>query len=135
MFRSRETGATYMKIPNPKFEAVSYDQVVNQNVVNSNIAVAIDFLSRFAQDKCVIFTSVPYVGLKIGNASAIAMGVGTKLVTPEFSKGLQTFDGSHLDRPSAERWSEAFFQEAGPTIRSCLEERTVRPSAYQSISQ
>jgi len=135
VFRSRETGATHMENFTPKFGAVSYDQIVNQNVVDSNIAVAIDFLSHFAQDKCVIFTSVPYVGMKIGNANAIAMGVGAKLVAPEFSKGLQTVDGSHLDRPSAERWSGAFFLEAGPTIRSCLEEGTVRPSAYQSISQ
>jgi hypothetical protein len=124
IFRSRETGATYMETPTPKFNTASYDQIVDQKVVDSNIAVAIDFLSRFAQDKCVILTSVPYVEAKIGNANAIAMGLGAKLVTPEFPEGLRTFDGSHLDRPSAERWSQAFFLVAGPRIRSCLEEGT-----------
>ena len=30
-------------------------------------------------------------------------------------------DGYHLDGPSAERWSQAFFEAAGPEIRSCIE--------------
>jgi hypothetical protein len=133
VFRSRETGATYMKTSTPKFAPVSFDEAINRNAVDSNITVANDFLSRFAQDKCVIFTSVPYVGIKIANANSIAMGLGAKLVAPKFLKGLQTFDGAHLDRPSAERWSQAFFLAAGPTIRSCLEEQgTIRASAYQS---
>ena len=46
-----------------------------------------------------------------------------KLVTPERSEGLQTIDGYHLDGPSAERWSQAFFKAAGPEIRSCLEKQ------------
>jgi hypothetical protein len=45
-----------------------------------------------------------------------------KLVTPGNLKGLQTWDGYHLDQPSAERWSRAFFETAGPEIRSCLGE-------------
>jgi hypothetical protein len=30
------------------------------------------------------------------------------------------FDHAHLDRPSAERWSRAFLEAAGPQIRECL---------------
>jgi hypothetical protein len=52
-------------------------------------------------------------------ASAIAAALGLELIAPEL-EGLQTFDGSHLDPPSAERWSRAFFQAAGPKIRQCL---------------
>jgi hypothetical protein len=129
ILRSRGTGAMYMENFTPKFSAVSYDQIVNQKVVDSNIAVAIDFLAHFAQNKCVILTNVPYVDTKIGNAKAIAMGVGANLVMPEFPEGLQTFDGSHLDRRSAERWSQAFFLAAGPRIRSCLEEGTTAHGA------
>jgi hypothetical protein len=136
ILRSRGTGAMYMENFTPKFSAVSYDQIVNQKVVDSNIAVAIDFLARFAQNKCVILTNVPYVDTKIGNAKAIARGVGANLVMPDLPESLQTFDGSHLDRRSAERWSKAFFSAAGDEIRSCLEEHgTVRPSSFQSISQ
>jgi hypothetical protein len=137
IFRSRETGAYYAAgAALRKITPVSYDQIVSQDVVDSNIAAAIDFLSHFAQDKCVILTTVPFVDTKIGNANAIAMGVGAKLVTPGFLEGLQTYDGIHLDQPSAERWSKAFFLAAGSKIRSCLEEQgTARPSAHQSVSQ
>ena len=43
------------------------------------------------------------------------------LVVPQNLDGLQTFDGTHLDHASAERWSEAFFKTAGPQIQKCLE--------------
>jgi hypothetical protein len=136
IFRSRGTGAESMENFTPKFSAVSYDQIVNQKVVDSNVAVAIDFLSRFAQNKCVILTNVPYVATKIGNAKAIATGVGANLVMPEFPEELQTFDGFHLDRRSAERWSQAFFLAAGSKIRSCLEEKGAAHTArHQYVLQ
>jgi hypothetical protein len=137
MFRSRETGAYQSEgIALQKITPVTYDQSADQKVVDSNIAAAIDFLSHFAQGKCVILTDVPFIETNIGNADAIAKGVGAKLVTPGVLEGLQTYDGYHLDQPSAERWSKAFFLAAGSEIRSCLEEQgTVRPSAYRSPSQ
>jgi hypothetical protein len=57
---------------------------------------------------------------KTGNAEAIAAGVGLPLIAPDLD-GLNTSDGYHLDRPSAERWSKAFLEAEGPEIRSCLE--------------
>jgi len=123
IFRSRETGAYYTEgAAEWKITPVSYDQAINQDVVNRNTAAAIGFLSHFAQGKCVILTTVPFVGTKIGDANAIAAGLGMKLVTPGILEGLQTYDGYHLDQPSARRWSQAFFQAAGSKIRSCLEE-------------
>jgi hypothetical protein len=125
IFRSRETG-TYSRYGNflrDNITPVSYDQVISEDVVKSNTAAAIDFLSRLpVQKKCVILTMTPTVGTKIGNVKAIAAALGKVLVTPEIP-GLQTFDESHLDRPSAERWSQAFFRAAGPDLRSCLDER------------
>ena len=124
IFRSRETGAYYNyhteAMVNRKITPISYDQVINRTVVNSNTAAASDFLSHFAQGKCVILTMVPSVGTKIGNANAIANNLNMELVTPRTLQGLQTFDGYHLDAPSAQRWAQAFFQVAGPRIRSCL---------------
>ena len=130
IFRSRETGAYYMEgAAEQKITPVSYNQVINQDVVNRySTAAEIEFLSHFTQGKCVILTMVPFVGTEIGNANAIAEGVGAKLVAPEIPEGLQTFDGSHLDQPSAQRWSQAFFQAAGSKIRSCLEEQDAAPS-------
>jgi hypothetical protein len=137
VFRSRETG-TYSTqgVAEQKVVAVSFDRIVSPNVVDSNVAAAINFLSHFAQDKCVILTNVPFVGTKIGNASAIANGIGAQLVMPASPEGLQTFDGYHLDQPSAERWSQAFFLAAGPEIRACLEKQgALRPSTYRPVSR
>jgi hypothetical protein len=124
IFRSRETGAYHTEgAAQREITPVSYDQVINKNVVNRNTAAATDFLSHFTQGKCVILTMIPFVGTKIGNANAIAKGVGVELMTPGILEGLQTYDGYHLDQPSAQRWSQAFFQAAGSRIRSCLEEQ------------
>jgi hypothetical protein len=124
IFRSQETGAYTKRTDREKITPVSYDQVVNQNVVKSNTAAAIDFLSRLGvKRECVILTMVPTVGTKIGNVNAIAKALGVNLMIPETLPGLQTFDGSHLEKPSAERWSQAFFQAASSRIRSCLEEQ------------
>jgi hypothetical protein len=126
IFRSRETGA-YYRIPYHEValpqNAVSYDSWVDDAVVKDSAALAIDFLKRFAQGKCVILTNVPYPETKIGNAEAIASGAGLPLVVPPKMDGLYTFDGFHLDRASADRWSRAFLEAAGPQIRSCLEKQ------------
>jgi hypothetical protein len=121
-YRSRETGAYDMRVPHDN-SPVSYDEGIDQSVVDADTAAAIDFLKRFGQGKCVILTMVPSVGTKIGDANAIAKGLGVKLVTPGVLEGLQTKDGYHLDQPSAERWSHAFLQAAGPEIHSCLEKQ------------
>jgi hypothetical protein len=47
------------------------------------------------------------------------MALGSELIAPQVD-GLRTFDGSHLDAASAERWSAAFLDAAGPRIRECL---------------
>jgi hypothetical protein len=123
IFRSRETGAYLKRIDKQLIAPVSYDQTMDQNLINGDTAAAIDFLSRLpVPRKCVLLAMVPTVGTKIGNANAIAHALGADLVTPEILTDLRTFDGSHLDRPSAERWSQAFFQIAGSRIRSCLGE-------------
>jgi hypothetical protein len=123
-FRSRETGA-YINPPREwKPIAVSYDQAIDQDVVNSYTDAAILFLSQVpVKRSCIILTMVPKTETKIGNAKAVATALGTNFVAPEISEGLGTDDGSHLTQPSAQRWSQAFFEAAGSKIRSCLEEQ------------
>ena len=78
------------------------------------------FLARLPIDRdCVILTIVPTVDTKRAEAMAIAAKLGHDLLAPQI-EGLHTFDGSHLDEASAERWSAAFLQEAGPRIRNCV---------------
>jgi hypothetical protein len=134
IFRSRENGAYTKKTDTPRPTPVSYDQAIGEDAVKAETAVALDFLARLPVPReCVILTMVPTVDTKIGNVSAIAKALGRNLLTPEMLAGLQTFDGSHLDRSSAERWSQAFFRAAGPRIRSCLErQRAAQPAAGSS---
>jgi hypothetical protein len=133
IFRSRETGAYYTE---GAFEwnstPVSYDPAIDQGVVRRSTAVASDFLSHFAPGKCVILTMVPFVGTKIAEANAIATALGMKLVTPEIVEGLRTYDGYHLDQPSAQRWSQAFFKAAASELRSCLGEEVAPRSQASS---
>jgi hypothetical protein len=121
IFRSRQTGAYTKKTDKEQIAAVSYDQAVDPNIVHNNTAAAVDFLSRLSvQRQCVILTMVPTVETKIGNVTAIADALGVNLTTPERSLVLRTFDGSHLDKASAEVWSQAFFRAASTKIRGCL---------------
>jgi hypothetical protein len=84
-------------------------------------ALAAAFLSRLPVDRqCVVLTIAPSQDTNRAEAAAIAAALGLDLVSPQLD-GLRTFDGSHLDSPSAERWSSAFFQAAGPRIRQCLD--------------
>lgn len=122
VFRSRETGAYDVRFGKlEKIKPVSYDPVVDQEMVRTNIVSAKEFLSNLTvKRECIILTMVPTVETKIASATAVANAVGLNLLTPGPLTGLQTMDGSHLDATSAERWSRAFFQAAGSQIQKCL---------------
>jgi hypothetical protein len=68
---------------------------------------------------CVVLTIVPSVDTRRAEAEAIAKALGLELVAPQIA-GLTTFDGSHLDAQSAQRWTQAFFEAAGARLRDCL---------------
>jgi hypothetical protein len=124
IFRSRSTGAWQVAGGHIKNVPVSYDGPIDQTDSVAAYAAAADaFLSSLPVDRaCVILTLVPYVQTDVGTAQAVAAVLKIPLVAPQ-PEGLNTFDGGHLDRPSAERWSAAFFEAAGPRIRGCLASR------------
>ena len=89
---------------------VSYDQAINQDVVNSYTDAAILFLSQVpVKRSCIILTMVPKTETKIGNAKAIATALGMNFVAPEISEGLRTYDGSHLDAAERATLVPSFF--------------------------
>ena len=122
IFRSRETGTYYLQgFGEFAKRAVSQDLTIDQGAAQNEAEAAREFLSGLPVERgCVILTMIPYAGTKLGTANAIANALGIDLVMPKLD-GLQTFDGSHLDQTSAERWSEAFLKAAGPRIRKCLD--------------
>lgn len=120
LFRSRSSGAWLLPGIQRKSDPVSYDNAVDQNRFKAYTARGNEFLPSLSADRaCIILTIVPTVKTGIGNARAIADALGLKLVAP-MPPGLITFDRSHLNPESAQRWSAAFFQEAGPQIQKCL---------------
>jgi len=121
-FRSRSSGAWLVAGGRFTSEPVSYDEVIDQNMLASYTTLGNEFLPGLSVDRaCTILTIVPTVKTGIGTAKAIASALGVNLVAPRLP-GLMTFDQSHLDPESAQRWSAAFLEEAAPQIRKCLSE-------------
>jgi hypothetical protein len=119
-FRSRSTGAYLLKGGGVGRVPVTYDETMDPKKVREYTERGEVFLAGLPVDrKCIVFTIVPTTKTGVGTAKAIADALGVNLVAPELNE-LTTFDGSHMDRPSAERWSRAFFESAGPQIERCL---------------
>jgi hypothetical protein len=81
--------------------------------------IAKDFVDSLPVDRsCVLLTIVPTTDTRLAEASGIANALEQPLFVPPI-EGLRTFDGSHLDAASAERWSKAFLETAGAQIGTC----------------
>ena len=126
-FRSRKTGGYILRDGRVGRISVSYDRVVNKKMALDYTARAAPFLASLPVDpKCVVLTMVPTVNTPIATARYIAQSLGTTFIAPELDN-LDTFDESHMTRASAELWSKAFFEAAGPRIRQCLGNAGVAP--------
>jgi hypothetical protein len=119
-YRSIQTGAYLRKGGDVGRFPVSYDSSIDPKIAADYIKRGREFFASIPVDrKCVLITLVPSLGTKAGTTRAIADALGIELIAPQIAD-LTMFDHSHLDRPSAERWSRAFFEAAGPKIRQCL---------------
>ena len=88
--------------------------------IAERVAAAKAFVGRLQVPReCILFTVAPTAATPWDEAAKIAAAVGVELVAPRIDD-LQTFDDSHLDTASAERWSEQFFFAAGKRIEECL---------------
>lgn len=128
MYRTRETGA-WQRMGSGRFDARQVSDGPPSNVERWDHYASLGekFLAQLPVDRdCVILTIVPTVATKRAEATAIAARLGHDLLAPQLD-GLRTFDGSHLDEASAERWSAAFLREAGPRIRRCLDASRASP--------
>jgi hypothetical protein len=122
LYRTRETGV-WQRMGGGRFETKQVSDGRPRNVErwDQYASLGEKFLAQLPVDRgCVILTIVPTVETKRAEAMAIAAKLGHDLLAPQID-GLRTFDGSHLDEASAERWSAAFLREAGPRIRRCVD--------------
>ena len=123
-FRDRSTGAWVRDGGEWTAAPVAYSDSVDRAQLDSEVVAARSFLSTLpVKPDCIVLTMIPKSGAALGNAEgtgrAIAESLGLPLVAPRLD-GLSTFDGSHLDGASAERWSAAFFEAAAPLMQKCL---------------
>jgi hypothetical protein len=123
VYRDRDTGVWRMQgTGRLEAEAVSDGPPKNVDRWDHYAELGKKFLAQLPVDRsCVILTIVPTVETRRAEATAIAAKLGLPLIAPQLD-GLRTFDGSHLEAASGERWSAAFLDAAGPQIRRCLGE-------------
>jgi hypothetical protein len=120
--RSRPNGSWKFKGTAPfQAQPVTYGADATLTAGDEYERLARTFVTKLrVAPSCVLLTIAPYPGTKLAEITSIADSLGLALIVPRL-EGLRTFDGSHLDGPSAERWSNAFFEGAGPQIKRCLE--------------
>jgi hypothetical protein len=96
------------------------DAPVDAKLVESQVSVGKQFIADLGvEPSCVILTYVPQTTNDRATAAAVASALGYTFVSPRV-EGLTTFDGSHLDADSAQKFSAAFFAEAGPQLQKCF---------------
>jgi hypothetical protein len=122
-FRTRDTGVWQLQgSENFKTSAIAdaAPEAGDLENIKRDAALADKFLSSLpVKRNCIILTLAPWGDTSTAQAHAMADALKLTLVTPKLTD-LRTFDGDHLDHNSAERWSGAFFEAAGPQIRQCL---------------
>jgi hypothetical protein len=120
IFKNRHTGMWHGAGLISANEVTSVADQTDPAEVAGEIASGHRFLDSLGVDRnCVIFTLVPTVDAPRAGTAQIAAALNVNFIAPDL-EDLLTFDGSHLDRQSAERWSGAFFDAAGAQIRQCL---------------
>ena len=123
-FRRRTDGAWIAAGGYFKSQPVVYSDSVDVRGLDAQVALGREFVSQLPVSRDCILLTLPAKatlasGTSVGTARSIAAALGLPLVAPQ-PEGLTTFDGSHLDRASAERWSSAFIEAAGASIEKCL---------------
>ena len=121
-FRQRETGEWILGGDNVGNPAPA-DQVLalDEKRVAEMRGSALEFIAKLdVPRECIIFTYVPPHESDRATIELLATEVEVAFVSPQV-EGLQTFDGSHLDRQSAQRFTSAFFEEAAPLLKRCLD--------------
>jgi hypothetical protein len=126
-YRRRSDGAWVVTGAEGRFQSgpAVYSDSVDQKRLAGEIALARSFVSHLPVSRDCVLLTLPAKGTlgpgtSVGTARAIADTLGLTFMAPQ-PAGLSTFDGSHLDRRSAELWSSAFLSQAAPKIQKCLE--------------
>lgn len=96
-------------------------QIPSEEVMNEARVLGERFLDSVKINRhCVIFTGIPSSNTDSPPLAArLSRELGTSLIQPDL-ENLMTAEGSHFNRESAERWSEAFLRAMTPVLQECL---------------
>ncbi len=123
MFRSVRTGRWTLEGDVRRYPDAFEEIPLNTAAVERAAPIARRFVDSLSSPRqCVFFTYVWTPYNERADAEALAEAVGVPFVSPRVD-GLTTIDGSHLDEPSAQRFSQAVFEEIGPQLEQCLAAR------------
>ena len=120
-YRERETGEWWLGGSRGLVTAdVGAARPAQMQKVDRDFEAADSFINSLGVSRdCVLFTYVPHEINDQPTSAALAEALGVGFVSPDLD-GLSTFDRSHLDQASAERFTAAFMAEAGPLLQKCL---------------
>lgn len=120
LYRSRETGSWVVDYYLPDLGIpVSYDNSFFETI-DQTLKIAERFITNSGVPKeCIILTVTPSVYTPLQYAQTLADKAGIPAYFPELDN-LVTIDESHLNKESAERWSQALLDMAEDNIRQCV---------------
>jgi hypothetical protein len=122
LFRNRTSGEWDFRsvTKDRRIYSFDFDYTVDDELLARQKSYAREFLKAIKVPlNCVVFTSIPWPKEHVGTGRALAEYLGVRFILPRVA-GLRTFDDSHLDADSAERFSAAFVRELDPIVRECV---------------
>jgi hypothetical protein len=121
LYRSRRDGRWIFRSPWPRTGDLAAPRDTSiWPLVDQYAANARAFVERLpVPRRCVVVTHVPDGASSEATARAIADRIGATFLTVRLDS-LGTYDGSHLDAVSSERWATAFFGALQPVFDRCF---------------
>lgn len=120
LFRARSNGTWVVEhYRSDQHIPVIYSDTHMMDKLEDTVAAAEQFFANTGTDRnCVVLTATPQNPTPVNMTRELAKRLNVAFEFPQL-EDLWTIDASHMDVPSAERWSAAFMQQLAPHIARC----------------